>query len=249
MPATLDGQRALVTGASRGIGRAVAEAYSEAGATVALLSRSRDRLEAVAEDLDGETLVTVGDVSDTESVNECVDAAVDAFGGLDVVVNNAGVVPRDDLDGTPDDEVARALDVNLHGVIRVARRVLPELVESEGTLINVGSMAAERGIEGLSSYSASKGGVSSLTRQLAVEYADEGVRVNGIVPGTIKTEINREVRENDPEWTETRREQVPLGRLGEPEDVADPAVFLASEDARYITGHLLPVDGGALASA
>jgi len=125
---------------------------------------------------------------------------------------------------------------------------LPELVESEGALVNVGSMAAERGIEGLSSYSASKGGVSSLTRQLAVEYGDRGVRVNAIVPGTIKTSVNEAVRQSDPEWTETRREQVPLDRVGEPADVADPAVFLASDMARYVTGHVLPVDGGVLRS-
>ena len=249
MSSTLEGKRALVTGASRGIGRAIATAFSEAGADVALLSRSRDQLEAVAADLDGETLVTVGDVSDTESVNDCIDEVTDAFGGLDVVVNNAGIVTRDDLSDTPDDDIERVIDVNLHGVIRVARRSLPHLVESEGALLNVASMAAERGIEGLSSYSASKGGVSSLTRQLAIEYGDRGVRVNAIVPGTIKTPVNEAVRESDPEWTETRRKQVPLGRLGDPEDVADPAVFLASDRSRYVTGHVLPVDGGVLASA
>ena len=244
----LEGKRALVTGASRGIGRAIAEAYAESGANVALLSRSRDQLETVADGIDGETYIVTGDVGDTDSVNACVDEVVDAFGGLDVVVNNAGVVTRDDLTGTPDDEIERALDVILHGVIRVARRSLPELVESEGALVNVGSMAAERDIEGLSSYSASKGGVSSLTRQLTVEYGDRGVRVNAIVPGTIKTSVNEAVRQSDPEWTETRREQVPLDRVGEPADVADPAVFLASDMARYVTGHVLPVDGGVLRS-
>lgn len=249
MSSTLEGERALVTGASRGIGRAIAVAFSEAGADVALLSRSRDQLEAVAADLDGETLVTVGDIRDTEAVNEAVEAAVDAFGGLDVVVNNAGVVTRDDLATTPDEDIDRLIDVNLHGVVRVARAALPALEASQGTLINVSSMAAERGIEGLSSYSASKGGVSSLTRQLAVEYGDRGVRVNAIVPGTIKTPVNEDVRQSDPEWTKTRREQVPLGRLGEPEDVADPAVFLASDRSRYVTGHALPVDGGVLARA
>lgn len=249
MSSMLEGERALITGASRGIGRAIAVAFSEAGADVALLSRSRDQLEAVAADLDGETLVTVGDVRDTAAVNECVEETVDAFGGLDVVVNNAGVVTRDDLADTPDADIDRLIDVNLHGVVRVARAALTALEASQGTLINVSSMAAERGIEGLSSYSASKGGVSSLTRQLAVEYGDRGVRVNAIVPGTIKTPVNADVRQSDPEWTETRRQQVPLGRLGDPEDVADPAVFLASDRSRYVTGHALPVDGGVLASA
>lgn len=249
MSSTLAGKRALVTGASRGIGRAIAEAYSETGASVVLLSRTRDRLEAVAAELEGETLVTVGDVRDAESVNECIDTAVDVFGGLDVVVNNAGIVTRDDLSDTSDDEIGQLLDVNLHGVIRVARAALPALVESKGAMVNVSSMAAERGIEGLSSYSASKGGISSLTRQLAIEYGDKGVRVNAIVPGTIKTEVNEEVRRNDPEWTEARRAKVPMGRLGEPDDVADPAVFLASDQSRYVTGHALPVDGGVLASA
>lgn len=249
MDVPLEGKRAVVTGASRGIGRAIAEAYAEAGARVALLARSRDRLERAADDIDGETLVTVGDVGDTESVNESLDEVTDAFGGLDVVVNNAGVVVRDTLRSTSDEEAEKAVKVNLNGVMRVTRRALPELTESEGTLINVGSIAGERGIRGLSVYSAAKGGVTSLTRQLAVEYGDNGVRVNAIVPGTIKTNANREKRRSDPEWTENRREKVPLGRLGDPEDVADPAVFLASDGARYITGHVLAVDGGVLASA
>lgn len=249
MSASLDGKRVLVTGASRGIGQAIAEAFGEVNADVALFSRSRDRLEAVADGLDGETVVTAGDVRDTESVNECVDMVVDAFGGLDVVVNNAGIVTRGDLADTPDEDIDRVVDVNLRGVMRVARATLPALEESAGAMVNVSSIAADRGIEGLSSYSASKGGVSSLTRQLAVEYADRGVRVNAIVPGTIKTPANEEVRRTDPEWAETRRAQIPIGRLGEPADVADPAVFLASEQARYVTGQALPVDGGVMARA
>jgi NAD(P)-dependent dehydrogenase (short-subunit alcohol dehydrogenase family) len=245
----LQDKRALVTGASRGIGRAIAEAYAEAGARVALLSRSRSRLEAVADRIDGETLVVNGDVGETKSVNDCIDEITATFGGLDVVVNNAGIVARDDLEDTPDDEIERMLNVNLHGVIRVARQTIPHLIENDGILLNIGSMAGECGVEGLSSYSASKGGVSSLTRQLAVEYGSRGVRVNAIVPGTIKTSVNEAIRRSDPEWAETRRQQVPLGRLGDPKDVADPAVFLASDMARYVTGHVLPVDGGVLSSA
>lgn len=249
MKLTLEGKRTLVTGASRGIGRAIARAYGEAGARVALLARSRDQLEAAADDVDGETLVVPGDVTDAESVDRCLDEVVDAFGGLDVVVNNAGVVVRGDLASTSEEEMERTVEVNLNGVVRVAHRAMPALVESGGTLINVGSIAGERGVRGLSVYSAAKGGVTSLTRQLAVEHGERGVRVNAIVPGTIKTGVNREKRRSDPEWTEDRREKVPLGRLGEPEDVADPAVFLASDGARYITGHALTVDGGVLASA
>lgn len=208
----------------------------------------REQLEDVADGIEGETFVSDGDVSDTESVNECIDEVVEAFGGLDIVVNNARVVTGDTLSSTPNDEINQVIDVNLNGVIRMARRTLPELTKSERTLINVGSIAGERGVQGLSVYSAAKGGVTSLTQQLAVEYGDEGVRVNAIIPGTIKTTVNREKRQTDPEWTEQRREKVPLGRLGVPEDIADPAVFLASDKSRYVTGHALAVDGGVLAS-
>lgn len=241
----LSGTRALITGASRGLGRAIAEAYAEEGARVALAARSTDRLDELEREIGSDRALAVEcDVTDTGAVEAAVERTVGAFGGLDAVVNNAGILARVDLAAATDEQIDSVVEVNLKGVMRVARATVPHLRRSEGSMINMSSVAAQRGPRDLSTYAATKGGVSSLTRQLAVQYAPE-VRVNAIEPGTVETPMNEAARE-DPEWARERAEAVPLGRLGQPEDVTGPAVFLASDEAAYITGHSLVVDGGGL---
>ncbi|MDY6765189.1 MAG: SDR family oxidoreductase [Halobacteria archaeon] len=247
MGGRLQDKRAFVTGASSGIGRAIAKEYASEGAKVALASRSVDKLAGISETIGKGVYAVECDVRKSESVNGAVQEAVDRMGGLDVVVNNAGVLVRDDIVSTPDDDMEYVIDTNLKGVIRVARETIPELKKTEGTLINISSVSGQSGTPNLGVYVATKGGVDALTRQLAVEYGGENVRVNAIAPGTIKTPMNEEVREKNPDWEEKREEAVPLGRLGTPDDIAGPAVFLASDEAKYITGHVLVVDGGALA--
>jgi len=242
----LHGQRTLVTGAAQGIGRAIATAYAKAGARVVLLDRDEAGIKAVDDDLDAETIALQCDVREQEAVDRAVGRARKVFGGLDVAVNNAGVIDHTKLIDATDEDIDSVLDVNLRGVMRVARAALPALCDSEGTLINVTSQLSDVAIQNAPAYCASKGGANNLTRQLAVDHADDGVTVNGLAPGIVATEMTADVRAND-EWREDRLDRIPLGRFAEPEDVAEPAVFLASDAARYITGHVLVVDGGYVA--
>lgn len=247
MTTRLEGKRALVVGASRGIGRAIAESFVEEGASVALAARSIDELEEISADLDGDTIALRCDLANTDEVERAVEQTVEAFGGIDVVVNSVGILTRGRLTETSDDDLERVVGVNLLGTLRLARAGIPELIETEGTLINISSEAAERGVPDLPAYCATKGATNTLTKQLAVDYSDENVRVNAIAPGTTKTSMNEEVRRTDPEWEEERSRGIPLGRLGTTDDMSGAAVFLASEEAAYITGEVLSVDGGSTA--
>lgn len=240
-------QRALVVGASSGIGRQIAEAYNEEGARVAIASRSTDTLEKIASDANGEMVPIECDVRDTASVENTVDRALDALGGLDIVVNSAGVISRADMISTNDEDMDWVVDVNLKGMMRVARAVLPELVATNGVFIPVSSQLGEVGVEGASVYCGTKGGINNLTRQLAVEYADDGVRVNALAPGVVKTEMNDDVRESNDEWEQEKATKIPMNRLATPDEIAGPAIFLASSASSYMTGHVLVVDGGYIA--
>ncbi len=247
MDGELAGKRAVVVGASSGIGRAIATEFDAEGAHVAVLSRSLETLTEMAAAAETEMVAIECDVSETASVDRAIERALEEFGGLDVVVNSAGIIARSSLTETSDDVLAQVVDVNLQGMMRVARASLPALIESEGTFIAVSSQLGEVGVKGAGVYCATKGGINNLTRQLAVEYAEEGVRVNTLAPGIVTTAMNEAVREEDEEWESRKEKAVPLGRLATPEEIAEPAVFLASDSSRYMTGHTLVVDGGYIA--
>lgn len=235
---------AFVTGASSGIGKAIAERYAAEGATVALGGIDDDGLEATADDIDGESSVLSCDVRETEMVDAAVAETVETFGRLDVVVSNAGVTERRAVVDAADEEIDHVLDVNLAGTIRVARATIPELMRSQGSFVAISSQLGRVAVPEAGAYCASKGGVNSLVRQLAVEHARDGVRVNAIAPGVVHTPLAADRRAANPDWEQERAAEVPLGRVGQPDDIAGPAVFLASDDARYVTGHVLTVDGG-----
>lgn len=238
----LSGKRAVVTGAASGIGRKIAERYAEEGMRVAMFDVDVERLEEAAAAIDGETLSLECDVRETASVESTIEQTIGVWDGIDVVVNNAGIVLRKPLVETSDEDIDRVIDVNLKGVIRIARAAIPALQESHGTMINMSSIAAREGISNRSVYAATKGGISSLTHELAVELAPD-IRVNAIAPGSVETPISAE-QFQDESYAEKRLAKVPLGRIGAPEDIAGAAVFLASEEASYVNGHVLPVDGG-----
>lgn len=253
MPGRLDSKVAFVVGASSGIGRAVAKRFSDEGATVVIADIQEDPRsggkptpEIIRED-GGEAIFVECDLTDQEKLDEAVSAAVDEIGRIDIGFNSAGAMTRGPITETPEDDMEFVIDVNLQGPMRLAKSILPELVETDGTLINISSEAGERGIENLPVYCASKGGVNTLTKQLAVEFGPKGVNVNAIAPGTTKTAINEKVRQEDPDWVDDRREAIPIRLLNEPEDIAELAVYLASDGARKVNGAIVNIDGGTTA--
>ena len=244
----LAGKNALVTGASRGIGRAVAVGFAEAGARVALVARSADALAALSADIEdggGRALPLTCDVTDPVAVRSMIDAAVAELGSLDVVVNNAGgtafMVPFADLRFAGWEKVMR---LNVDSMVHVIQAVAPHLLERRtGSVINVASVAGLGGTPGLTPYGASKAAVISLTRSLAMEWGRGGVRVNALCPGWTATDLNRNLWE-DERVSASMMADVPLGRWAQPGEMVGAAVFLASDASSYVTGQTLVVDGG-----
>jgi len=244
----LSGKSALVTGASRGIGRAIALAFAHAGADVALVARDEDALRGVAADIEAlgrRAVVLPCDVTDREAVERSVAAAVDGLGRLDVVVNNAGgnsfSVPfaQMRLSGWE-----KTLRLNLDSVVHVTQAAAPHLLNRPGSsVINMASIAGISSVPLMAHYGAAKAAVISLTRTLAVEWAWAGVRVNALLPGWIETDLTDFLRDNA-EAEKGTLSRVPMHRWGKPEEIALPAVFLASDAASFITGQVLVVDGG-----
>jgi NAD(P)-dependent dehydrogenase (short-subunit alcohol dehydrogenase family) len=244
----LTGRKALVTGASRGIGRAIALAFATAGADVALLARDPATLADVAADvaaLGRHAIILPTDVCDVEAVQAAVATAIAALDGLDVVVNNAGgstfTAPAVDMRASGWD---RTLRLNLDAVLIVCQAVGPQLLtQGHGSVINVASIAGHRGSTGMAHYSAAKAAVLSLTRSLAVEWAPTGVRVNSLVPGWIQTDLTEHLR-GSAFAEESTIGRVPMARWGSAQEIAEPAVFLASSASSFMTGQELIIDGG-----
>ena len=239
---TLSDRKVLVTGASGGIGGAVARAMYAQGATVALAGRNREALDALAVELGDRSHVVVGDLGDTESADAMMSAAADAMGGIDILVNNAGLA-RDNLAMRIKDEDWQAvIDVNLTATFRLSRAVLRGMMKARwGRIINVTSIVGVTGNPGQTNYAASKAGIIGMSKSMAGEVATRGITVNCIAPGFIATPMTESLSDDQ---REKLTAAVPAGRLGAPEDVAVCAVFLASEEAAYVTGQTLHVNGG-----
>ena len=238
----------IVTGSSSGIGKGIAKRIASEGANVVLNSRGREDLEKVAADLDKDrTLIVEGDVGETEFAGSIVDKTLDRFGALDVLVNNAGIGIPGPLVDAEDDDIDAIFEINVKGLIRMCRAAIPHLVESGGSIVNTSSVSGLGGDWTMPLYCASKGAVSNFTRALALQLGEQGVRVNAVCPSMTRSEMTDGISDNEDLMTAFDR-RMPLGAPGEPEDVAAVVAFLASRDARHVTGVNLPVDGGVNAS-
>jgi meso-butanediol dehydrogenase/(S,S)-butanediol dehydrogenase/diacetyl reductase len=243
-----DGKVVIVTGAGSGIGAATARRFAGAGAQVVLNDRTREPLEAVAADFNpGRVALQTGDVSDQAAAEALVAAAIERFGRLDVLVNNAGVVPNGPILEASVQDWRKVMAVDVDGVFFCTRAALPHLVQVGGNIVNVSSVSGLGGDWNMSFYNAAKGAVSNFTRSLALELGAQGVRVNAVNPGLTFTGLTQDIK-RDQDLMRRFAERIPLGRGAEPEEVADVIAFLASDAARYVTGVNLPVDGGLTAS-
>ena len=246
MEIRLDGQVALVTGASKGIGKQIAKTLAEAGAKVMLSSRKQDALEEAASEIDGETAVFAANAGDPEQAAACVQATMDAFGAVDVPVNNAATNPyygaAIDIDLPRYD---KTFEVNLRGpLVWTQEAWKASMKEHGGAVINIASIGGMTVSDVIGIYDTTKAALIHLTKNLATDLSP-GVRVNAIAPGLVKTDMARALWEPA---EEAIAKHTPLARLGEPEDIANAALFLASDLSSWMTGHTMVVDGGALIS-
>lgn len=242
----LDGKTALVTGASAGLGAAVATALAEAGADVACHGNSRSP-EATCASVAGagrRALPVVGDLSEKETPRRLVEETLREFGRLDILINNAGIIRRTPAVDYSEEDWTAVIEVNLNAVFRLSQLAGRHMVErSSGKIVNVASLLSFQGGLTVPAYAASKGGVAQLTKALANEWASKGVCVNAIAPGYMRTD-NTAALQRDETRNRQILERIPAERWGEPQDLAGAAVFLASPASDYINGHVLVVDGG-----
>ena len=247
MAGLLAGRLALVTGAGSGIGEGIARGFAAEGARVIVADVNEDGARRVAAEIGAAATAHVLNVTDRVAVDTLAATIRASHGPISVLVNNAGIIRR----GTLEEATARAdwdatMAVNLDGPYVVTTAFMEQLVETGGAVINIGSIQSFVALPNSAAYTTSKGGVRALTKALAIELSPRGVRVNAIGPGMIATPLNAKAREN-PDYMKSFAGRIPLGRFGEPADIAGAAIFLASDLARYVTGVTLPVDGGFLA--
>ena len=247
----LAGKIAFITGAGSGIGRACAELFAQQGAKVILAGRRADPLNSAVTKINssgGEAIAVPCDVTDSAQVSAAIKAAVDKFGSLTTVVNNAGVIVPGNAEQTTDANWDMMININLKGTFLVSRAALQFLRQANGgSIINIGSIYGVVGSKQRVAYAASKGGVTMLTRAMALDHAHENIRVNCICPSLVETEIAKQLFANVPNPDEARRHRVsliPMGRAGTPQEIAHLAVYLASDESAWVTGAALPIDGG-----
>jgi gluconate 5-dehydrogenase len=246
-PFDLTGKVALVTGAYRGLGFAIAKGFAQAGATVVLNGRRPEELAASAKklvDLGHTASTTVFDVTDATGIKRGVDGIVESYGHLDILVNNAGIQRRHPLVDFPRMEWDEVIATNLTGPYLVSQAVLPGMIaRSSGKIIHIASLMSDLARPTVVPYMAAKGGVRQLTRGMAVELAPHNIQVNAIAPGYFATEMNRALIDST-EFDAWVKKRTPAGRWGQPDEISGLAVFLASSAANYMTGQMLVIDGG-----
>jgi len=243
-----EGKVVIVTGAASGMGEATARRFSSEGANVVLVDRDGHKLDKVASDLPGDrTFVQVVDVSQSPAVDQMIAATVAKFGKLDVIVNNAGVHEAGDPTAITDEQWRKVMATDADGVFFGCRAAIPHLEKTKGSIINTASVSGTGGDWGMTPYNAAKGAVVNLTRALALDLGKKGIRVNAVCPSLTRTGMTVDMLD-DKVLVAKFEERIPLGRICEPEEVAAVIAFLASDDASFITGANIAVDGGVSAS-
>jgi NAD(P)-dependent dehydrogenase (short-subunit alcohol dehydrogenase family) len=247
----LDGDTAIVTGGNRGIGRGISGALAEAGANVVIANRDetsgRETAEEIADQTSAQTHAVPTDITDEDDVKSLVDATVEEFGSLDVLVNNAGVTINTKAEEMPMEEWEHVMDINLDGLFRCTKHAGREMIDSDGgRIVNVSSISAfiANYPQPQVSYNASKAGVEGFTNQLASEWAEHDIRINNINPGYIRTDMIDQVLETNPDMAEEWFDRMLMDEMAKPEDIGPVAVFLASEASWYMTGSSVIIDGG-----
>ena len=245
----LTGKTAVVTGASKGIGAGIAKAFGKEGANVVVnYAHGKEDAERVAAEIEkagGKAITVQADVSRQADVDRLFEVARKTFGTVDVLVNNAGVYEFAPIDQVTEASYRRMFDLNVLGTVLSTQAAVKSMNGNGGSIINVSSVVALTPVPAASVYSATKGAVDVITRTLALELGSKKIRVNSLSPGLVETEGTRAVGTSDGEFRELAVSRTPLGRVGQPDDIAKVAVFLASDDSGWITGEVLPVGGGA----
>ncbi len=252
----LDGKVALVTGASYGIGYAMASALAEAGATIVFNDRNEEAVQKGLAAYKADGIKAHGyicDVTDEQGINEMVARIEQEVGVIDILVNNAGIIKRIPMHEMSAEDFRQVIDIDLNGPFIVSKAVIPGMIKKgHGKIINICSMMSELGRETVSAYAAAKGGLKMLTKNICSEYGGHNIQCNGIGPGYIATPQTAPLREKQPDGSPHPFDsfilaKTPAGRWGTPEDLKGPAIFLASEASNFVNGHILYVDGGILA--
>ena len=238
----------IVTGAASGIGRAAARRFADEGANVVAVDLDHAALEEASAELPRDRLlIQVGDTSNREAAEATIAAAVDRFGTVDVLINNAGIASQGDITQTSEEDFDRVLAVNVRGYFHMAKAAMPELVKARGSIVMTSSVSGLGGDWAMFAYNTSKGAVTNMVRAMALDAAKDGVRVNAVNPSFTDTGMTKSMQDK-PDLVAKFKERMPLGPMAQPEDIAAVMAFLASDDARMVTGVNLPVDGGLMAS-
>ena len=236
---------AIITGGGSGIGLAIADRFVKAGIRTIIIGRDQQKLAAAQQQLGNDCVPITHDLNDLPTLPGLVREIIARFGRIDILVNNAGINLKKEFQEVTDEEFDYILHTNVKAAFALSREVVKTMLpQKKGNIINISSMASQYGIPKVIAYTASKAAIEGMTRAMAVELSPEGILVNCIAPGFIATEMSAKALNGDPERRQKVLARTPVGRLGEPGEVADAALFLASDQASYLTGVILPVDGG-----